>query len=218
MLRTTFVVLALLGTPVAAVAQTTIEGTVRSGDSGQGLGNARVEVAGLGLVEFTGATGTFSIPGVPAGTHTLEVRLLGYGLYTQAVTVAAGQTLNLDISLDVVAFALNELVVVGSRTRPRTVTESMVPVDVIPVAEIARQAETNIDFLLRTVVPSYNVNIQPISDAATITRPANLRGLASDHTLVLLNGKRRHRERSSPGSAEGSRTVPRGRTSAPSRA
>ena len=193
MLRRTFVVLALLGTPVAAAAQTTIEGTVRSGDSGQGLGNARVEVAGLGLVEFTGATGTFSIPGVPAGMHTLEVRLLGYGLYTQAVTVAAGQTLNLDISLDVVAFALNELVVVGSRTRPRTVTESMVPVDVIPVAEIARQAETNIDFLLRTVVPSYNVNIQPISDAATITRPANLRGLASDHTLVLLNGKRRHR-------------------------
>jgi iron complex outermembrane recepter protein len=42
-------------------------------------------------------------------------------------------------------------------------------------------------------VPSYNVNSQPISDAATIVRPANLRGLAPDHTLVLVNGKRRHR-------------------------
>jgi iron complex outermembrane receptor protein len=42
-------------------------------------------------------------------------------------------------------------------------------------------------------VPSFNVNDQPISDAATLVRPANLRGLAPDHTLVLVNGKRRHR-------------------------
>ena len=188
-----FMVIALLAIPATGVAQGTIEGTVRSGDSGMGLGNARVEIPALGLVEFTGATGTFSMTGVSAGTHTLEVRLLGYGLQTQDVTVASGQTVNLDISLGIAAFELNELVVVGSRTRPRTVTESMVPVDVIPVSEISRQAETNIDFLLRNVVPSYNVNIQPISDAATITRPANLRGLASDHTLVLINGKRRHR-------------------------
>ena len=185
--------LALMAVPSAVLAQGTIEGTIRNVESGQGLGNARVEIAALGLVDHTGATGAFSIPGVAAGTHTLEVRLLGFGLHTQEVTVAAGQTLNVDITLGVAAFALNELVVVGSRTRPRTVTESMVPVDVIPVSEIASQAETNIDFLLRSVVPSYNVNIQPISDAATVTRPANLRGLASDHTLVLLNGKRRHR-------------------------
>ena len=33
----------------------------------------------------------------------------------------------------------------------------------------------------------------PISDAATLVRPATLRNLAHDHTLVLVNGKRRHR-------------------------
>ena len=193
MIRRALMTLALLAVPSAAFAQGTIEGTVRDIESGLGLGSARVEIPALGLVDHTGATGGFSISGVAAGTHTLEVRLLGFGLHTQEVTVAPGQTLNVDITLGVAAFALNELVVVGSRTRPRTVTESMVPVDVIPVSEIASQAETNIDFLLRTVVPSYNVNTQPISDAATISRPANLRGLASDHTLVLLNGKRRHR-------------------------
>ena len=47
--------------------------------------------------------------------------------------------------------------------------------------------------LLRNLVPSYNVNAQPIADAATVVRPANLRGLAPDHTLLLVNGKRRHR-------------------------
>ena len=194
MIRRGLAILALLALPAAASAQTgTVEGTVRSQDSGAGLGNARIEIPALGLVEYTGATGTFSIGAVAPGTHTLEVRLLGFGLHTQEITVASGQTASIDITLGIAAFELNELVVVGSRTRPRTVTESMVPVDVIPVTEIARQAETNIDFLLRNVVPSYNVNIQPISDAATITRPANLRGLASDHTLVLVNGKRRHR-------------------------
>jgi len=37
-----------------------------------------------------------------------------------------------------------------------------------------------------------NVNTQPVSDAATLVRPANLRGLPPDNTLVLVNGKRRH--------------------------
>ena len=49
------------------------------------------------------------------------------------------------------------------------------------------------DSLLRATVPSYNVSQHPISDAATFVRPANLRGLPSDSTLVLVNGKRRHR-------------------------
>ena len=51
----------------------------------------------------------------------------------------------------------------------------------------------DMDSLLRATVPSYNVNQQPIGDAATLVRPANLRGLPPDSTLVLVNGKRRHR-------------------------
>jgi iron complex outermembrane receptor protein len=47
--------------------------------------------------------------------------------------------------------------------------------------------------MLRTAVPSYDVNTQPISDAATISRPPNVRGLSPDNVLVLVNGKRRHR-------------------------
>ena len=152
-----------------------------------------MEIPALDIIAFTGPDGSFTMSDVATGSHTIEVRLIGYGLLSEDIAVTSGQTTTVELGLDIVTFTLDELVVVGSRTRPRTVTESMVPVDVIPVNEIASQAETNIDFLLRTVVPSYNVNMQPISDAATITRPANLRGLASDHTLVLLNGKRRHR-------------------------
>ena len=86
-----------------------------------------------------------------------------------------------------------EIVVVGSRAQPRSATESMVPVDVISAADFVNQGDTDVSTLLRTLAPSYNVNTQPISDAATVVRPANLRNLAPDHTLVLINGKRRHR-------------------------
>ena len=88
---------------------------------------------------------------------------------------------------------LEELIVTGVRGEARSVTDSTVPIDVLGADEFANQGDTDLSNLLRNVVPSYNVNSQPISDAATIVRPANLRGLAPDHTLVLINGKRRHR-------------------------
>jgi iron complex outermembrane receptor protein len=91
------------------------------------------------------------------------------------------------------AESLGELVVTGIRGEARSVTDSTVPIDVISAQEFSRQGDTDLSNLLRNVVPSYNVNAQPISDAATVVRPANLRGLAPDHTLVLINGKRRHR-------------------------
>ncbi|MDJ0840192.1 MAG: TonB-dependent receptor [Acidobacteriota bacterium] len=86
-----------------------------------------------------------------------------------------------------------QVVVTGTRARPRSIAESMVPIDVITVEDFVSQGDTDVSNKLRNVVPSFNVNVQPISDAATVVRPANLRGLAPDHTLVLINGKRRHR-------------------------
>ncbi len=88
---------------------------------------------------------------------------------------------------------LEVLTVVGSRRQDRSAADSPVPVDIIGTAELRELGDTDMDTLLATLVPSYNVNQQPISDAATLVRPANLRGLSSDATLVLVNGKRRHR-------------------------
>jgi iron complex outermembrane receptor protein len=85
------------------------------------------------------------------------------------------------------------IVVTGTRAEARSVTESMVPIDVISADDLLNQGESDLSNLLRTVAPSWNVNSQPISDAATLVRPANLRNLAPDHTLVLVNNKRRHR-------------------------
>jgi len=88
---------------------------------------------------------------------------------------------------------VEEVVVLGSRRAARSASDSAVPVDVISGDDFVNQGVTDLSTLLKNVVPSYNVGTQPISDAATLVRPANLRGLAPDHTLVLVNGKRRHR-------------------------
>ena len=88
---------------------------------------------------------------------------------------------------------VEELVVVGSRRRDRSAADSPVPVDVIGGEDFRNQGDTDMDSLLAALVPSYNVDQQPISDAGTVIRPASLRGLPSDATLVLVNGKRRHR-------------------------
>ena len=88
---------------------------------------------------------------------------------------------------------LEGVVVVGTRAKPRSLLESAVPIDVLPSEDFVKQGNTDLPDLLRNLVPSYNVNAQPIADAATVVRPANLRGLAPDHTLLLVNGKRRHR-------------------------
>ena len=88
---------------------------------------------------------------------------------------------------------IEEMIVVGSRRRDRSAADSPVPVDVITAEDLRNLGDTDMDSLLATLVPSYNVDAQPISDAATVIRPASLRGLPSDATLVLVNGKRRHR-------------------------
>tara|TARA_R110000782_G_scaffold13278_5_gene39164 strand:+ start:87 stop:2633 length:2547 start_codon:yes stop_codon:yes gene_type:complete len=108
-----------------------------------------------------------------------------------------GLLLPLSVALPQQSFAqdeeLEEIITTGTRSKARSVEDSPAPIDVLSADYFSNQGETDLSTLVRNIVPSYNVNAQPISDAATIVRPANLRGLAPDHTLVLVNGKRRHR-------------------------
>ncbi|MFY8275260.1 TonB-dependent receptor plug domain-containing protein [Pseudoalteromonas sp. SSDWG2] len=88
---------------------------------------------------------------------------------------------------------IEKIAVVGSRAAPRSIGSSPVPVDIIGADELGKSGNTDMLEAIKGTVPSFNAHSNPISDAATLVRPANLRGLPSDSTLVLLNGKRRHR-------------------------
>ena len=84
-------------------------------------------------------------------------------------------------------------VVVGSRASHKAADEIAVPVDIIPAEVIAQQGTSELSAILQNVSPSVNFPRQSVTDADDIVRPFTMRGLSPDHTLVLVNGVRRHR-------------------------
>lgn len=89
---------------------------------------------------------------------------------------------------------MEELVVIGSRnTAPRTVEDSTAPIDFIQSDELGAIGNSaDITDSLRSVVPYFNASMAS-GDGDTFVRPTSLRGLAPDQSLVMINGKRRHR-------------------------
>ncbi|WP_281301528.1 MULTISPECIES: TonB-dependent receptor [unclassified Iodidimonas] len=88
--------------------------------------------------------------------------------------------------------ALEQIVVTGTRRLDRTIADSAVPIDVLTAADLNRQGFTETNQILANLLPSFNFPLPSITDGTDTTRPATLRGLGPDHTLVLVNGKRRH--------------------------
>ena len=181
--------------PGAASAQdAAISGAVTD-TTGLVLPGVTVEARGADGEVRTGATdagGQFTIEGLEAATYEVTFTLSGFqDVVRDGLEIGAGVTATLDVEM---AVQLEErVVVVGSRAEPRSVTESQVPIDAIPFQDVLSQGATTLDYQLRTLIPSFNVATHPISDAATLVRPATLRNLSHDHTLILVNGKRRHR-------------------------
>ena len=191
------VVLLLVGVSGVAYAQgtATLRGEV-SDNYGSVIPAAEVIVTnnatGVEVTASTDAVGGYALTLEP-GVYTVTVEASGFEAASASdVELMAGQSVLRNFSLELGAVTTS-IVVVGSRAEPRSVTESTVPVDVIRPEEMSNQGSRDLAAQLRTVIPSFNINTQPISDAATVVRPANLRNLAPDHTLILVNGKRRHR-------------------------
>jgi iron complex outermembrane receptor protein len=85
---------------------------------------------------------------------------------------------------------IEEVVIIGSRRAPRTALDSAAPVDVFSASDFQDQGTADMNDLLRNLVPTFNVDVQDINDSSSLVRPATLRGLPADDTLVLVNGKR----------------------------
>jgi iron complex outermembrane receptor protein len=117
--------------------------------------------------------------------HSVSLRLAILGAL--GIAGAASQQARAEPAHETV----EEVTVVGSRRA--NAVDTVAPVDVISAAQFESVGAPDMDNMLRSLVPSYNVAQQPINDESTLVRPANLRGLPPDNTLVLVNGKRRHR-------------------------
>jgi len=184
--------LLVLGSTALAAQAGSIHGRVAD-PAGAPLPRAQVSVEGTGLRATSDEQGQYDIRGVGAGTFTVRVRLLGYVPQSARVTVPDGGSAAQNFAMTAQAIALAPVdVVVGSRARHTAAEELAVPVDVFPAEQLAQQGTSETSQILQALAPSVNFPRQSVTDANDIVRPFTLRGLSPDHTLVLVNGWRRH--------------------------
>ncbi len=87
---------------------------------------------------------------------------------------------------------MREIVVTGTRVANRSALETAVAVDVVSGETLQNAGVTELNQALSVALPSFNFPRPGLADGTDTIRPATLRGLAPDQTLVLLNSKRRH--------------------------
>lgn len=189
---------AMAQTPTAAVATGTLAGVVTGADAAP-MSTARVTAVhvptGTVYGATTGSNGRYQLSVRVGGPYRVTARRIGYQPVTvDSIMVTAKTTTTVNVTLRTAETrTLEQLTVVGSRAEPRTSLTSLAPVDVISREAIDRTGSAELVETLASLVPSFNVQTLPALDATIFVRPARLRNLSPDQTLVLLNGKRVHR-------------------------
>ncbi len=155
-------------------------------DNSEPLPGVSVVKKGTTIGVVTDFDGNYSIEA--SNGDTLVYSYVGFD--TKEIVVSSS-TINVVMTSGV---SLDEVVLVGTRNPSRTAVNSAVPVDVLNLADIAKDSpQITVTEILNYAAPSFTSNPQTISDGTDHIAPASLRGLGPDQVLVLINGKRRHK-------------------------
>ncbi len=187
-LRSLFVTPLLL-ISAALFAQGVIKGSVKD-QNGEALSGVSVTVANSSKGAVTDASGNFSLS-LSNGTYQLMFSYVGYSLVTQTVTIQ-GTDITLNVTMSSATAELQGLLVVGTRSLPRSVIVSPLPIDNFDANTLKTTGQTTFDKALQYRVPSFNVVNTPVNDATTLLDPYEIRNLGPSRTLILINGKRKN--------------------------
>ena len=163
--------------------------TVKVTDAATGipLSNASVKIKSTKKGITAGSDGTLKIQANV--NDILEISSVGYK--PQSVTL--NSRTEITVAMEAALVDLGDIVVLGTRGAGRAKTETAVPVDVIKINQVGLPtAKMDLTSILNMAAPSFNYNKQSGADGADHIDIGTLRGLGADHTLVLINGKRRH--------------------------
>jgi TonB-linked SusC/RagA family outer membrane protein len=175
--------------PGPAVQLGSIAGTVTAAGVGTPLVRASVNVVGTRLSAETDASGRYSIPGVPVGTHKVRARMLGYSPVDTSVVVEEGREAVMDFQLKAQAIELQAVVAVGyGEKRREDITGAVATVG--PEALDSRPVTTTLG-ALQGAVPG--LIVQRFSGQPGIEDfDLNLRGVSSTNAgntpLILIDG------------------------------
>ena len=163
-----------------------ITGTVID-ESGEPLIGVNILIKGTSIGTTTDIDGNYSLDAPDDATLVFS-----YTGYTDQEVAVAGSGGRLNVTL-IEGVALESITVLGSRGKPRTNVDRPVPIDVIGAEALQSTSQVDIGQSLTYSAPSFNAPKFGINDLAPLIDPASLRGLSPDQTLLLVNGKRRHK-------------------------
>ncbi|MCS3639464.1 TonB-dependent receptor [Salinibacter ruber] len=179
----------------AAPAQqaATLTGTVEDAN-GAPLPGANVVLLDSDYGTAAGADGSYSITGIDPGTYALRVTFVGYETIEGEIRFEPGEEATRTFALERAPLQGEGVTVtVGSRARDMAAEDMAVPVDVYGTEEIQTSGAFETGRILQQSAPSVNFPQNTLSDGMDALRSFTLRGLSPDQTLVLVNGKRRHK-------------------------
>lgn len=160
--------------------------------------NAGVPAAGISIMAkpsgkgvTTDNEGKYSLS-LPVGKYKINFSGTGFENRVENVTLSNVDDKTIDIALTQINQNMDEVVVVGSRSLPRSSANSPLPVDNIDSRTLKTTGQLSFDKALQYRVPSFNTVNTPVNDASTLLDPYEIRNLGPSRTLVLINGKRKN--------------------------
>ena len=166
-------------------AQKEISGVVKD-NVGNALPGVNIVEKGTRNSVSTDIDGVYKIS-VEEGA-TLVFSYIGYANVEKAAT---GSVLNVSLSAEGQQ-SLDEVVVTGTRTAPRSNTTSALPIDVLSAKDLTSTGQVTFDKALQYKIPSFNVVQTPVNDATSLLDPYEIRNMGPSRTLILINGKRKN--------------------------
>ncbi len=151
--------------------------------------NATVSVGGQSVP--TDDSGMATLTGLGAGPHSVVVTAPQFAPASRDVDQSDG-TVTIRLQLEVVSEVIDVRANVGTRSDGVRPLESSVPVELVLGERLRSTGQLETGRALQMQAPSFNFSSSTISDGTDALRPATLRGMGPDQTLVLVNGKRRH--------------------------
>ncbi|TLP79704.1 TonB-dependent receptor [Maribacter sp. ACAM166] len=170
----------------------TLNTVIQNSVAGKITDASGMPLAGVNIVEKGTTNGTTSdFDGNYSINVTDNTKLVfSYiGFATQEVSTAGKTTINVQLSE---GMQLDEFIVVGSRTAPRSNTDSPLPVDVIGAKDLTSTGQMTFDKALQYRIPSFNTVQTPVNDATSLLDPYEIRNMGPSRTLILINGKRKN--------------------------
>lgn len=168
-----------------AFAQKQVSGVVKD-NSGNTLPGVNIVEKGTQNGVSTDNDGSYKIK-VKEGA-TLVFTYVGFNKVERAATEA---TINVVMSEEG-GQNLNEVVVTGTRTAPRSNTTSALPIDVLSSKDLTSTGQATFDKALQYKIPSFNTVQTPVNDATSLLDPYEIRNMGPSRTLILINGKRKN--------------------------